>query len=81
MKQVRNVFRGGVPHGLKESRKRQKERQEMPKFMVLVRCDGKDVARRGFVHEDAARAYAHAVESLGEIEPDGPQFEANVYAL
>ena len=53
----------------------------MPKFMVLVRCDGKDVARRGFIHEDAARAYAHAVEYLGEIEPDGPQFEANVYAL
>ena len=53
----------------------------MPKFMVLVRCDGKDVARRGFVHEDAARAYAHAVESLGDCEPDGPQFEASVYAL
>ena len=53
----------------------------MPKFIVLVRCDGKDVARRGFVHEDAARAYAHSVESLGEIEPDGPQLEAVVYSL
>ena len=53
----------------------------MPKFMVLVRCDGKDVARRGFIHEDAARACAQAVECLGESEPDGPQFEANVYAL
>ena len=53
----------------------------MPKFMVLVRCDGKDVARRGFVHEDAAMAYANAVESLGGIEPDGPQFEAIVYPL
>ena len=53
----------------------------MMKFMVLVRCDGKDVSRRGFVHEDAARAYAHAVESFGEIEPDGPQFEAIVVAL
>ena len=53
----------------------------MPKFMVLVRCDGKDVARSGFVHEDAAMAYAHKVESLGDCEPDGPQFEANVYAL
>ena len=53
----------------------------MPKFMVLVRCDGKDVARRGFIHEDAAMAYAHEVESLGEIEPDGPQFEAVVCSL
>ena len=53
----------------------------MPKFMVLVRCDGKDVARRFFVHEDAARAYACGAESLGEIEPDGPQFEASVYPL
>ena len=53
----------------------------MPKWMVLVRCDGQNVARRGFVHEDAARAYAHAVESLGEIEPDGPQFETSVYPL
>lgn len=53
----------------------------MAKWMVLVRCDGKDVARRGFVHEDSARAYANAVESLGEIEPDGPQFEASVYPL
>ena len=60
---------------------RQKEKQKMPKFMVLVRCDGKDVARRGFIHEDAAMAYAHEVESLGEIEPDGPQFEAVVYSL
>ena len=53
----------------------------MHKFMVLVRCDGKDVARRGFVHEDAAMAYANAVESLGDCEPDGPQFEASVVAL
>ena len=53
----------------------------MPKFMVLVRCDGKYVARRGFVHEDAARAYAHSVECLGDCEPDGPQFEASVYPL
>lgn len=53
----------------------------MAKWMVLVRCDGKDVARRGFVHEDAAKAYANAVETLGEIEPDGPQFEASVYHL
>ena len=65
----------------KEFRKRQKERQKMPKFMVLVRCDGKDVARRGFVHEDAAMAYAHSVECLGDIDPDGPQFEAVVYSL
>ena len=53
----------------------------MPKFMVLVRWDGKDVARRGFVHEDAARAYAHAVECLGGCGPDGPKFEASVYVL
>ena len=53
----------------------------MPKFMVLVRCDGKDVARRGFVHKDAARAYARGAESLGDCEPDGPQFEAVVYSL
>lgn len=53
----------------------------MPKFMVLVRCDGKEVARRGFVHEDAAMAYAHVVESLGDVELDGPQFEASVVAL
>lgn len=53
----------------------------MPKFMVLVRCDGQEVSRRGFVHGDAARAYAHSVERLGDIEPDGPQFEAVVYSL
>ena len=53
----------------------------MPKFMVLVRCDGKDVARRGFVHEDAAWDHARAFKRLGEIEPDGPQFEAVVYSL
>ena len=53
----------------------------MPKFMVLVRCDGKDVSRRGFVHEDAARAYARGVEIHCEIEPDGPQFETSVYPL
>ena len=53
----------------------------MPKFIVLVRCDGQEVARRGFVHEDAARAYARGSESLGDCEPDGPQFEAVVYSL
>ena len=53
----------------------------MPKFMVLVRCDGKDVARRGFVHEDAAIRYASGVKKSCEIEPDGPQFETIVYAL
>ena len=62
-------------------RSAQKERQKMPKFMVLVRCDGKDVSRRGFLNEDVARAYAHAVESLGDCEPDGPQFDASVVAL
>ena len=53
----------------------------MPKWMVIVRCNGDEVARRGFIHKDAAMAYAHEVESLGEIETDGPQFEANVYTL
>ena len=53
----------------------------MPKFMVVIRFDGREISRRGFVHEDAAIAYAHKVESLGDCEPDGPQFEANVYAL
>ena len=53
----------------------------MAKWMVIVRFDGAEVARRGFVHEDAARAYACGAESLGEIEPDGPQFEASVYPL
>lgn len=53
----------------------------MAKWMVIVRCDGAEVARRGFVHEDAARAYACGAESIGEIEPDGPQFEASVYPL
>lgn len=53
----------------------------MPKFMVLVRCDGKNVSRHFFVNEDAARAYSHEVESIGDCEPDGPQFVANVYTL
>ena len=53
----------------------------MPKWMVIVRCNGEEVARRGFIHEDAARAYARGAESLGDCEPDGPQFEAVVYSL
>ena len=53
----------------------------MPRFMVVVRFEGREISRRGFVHEDAARAYANAVESLGDCEPDGPQFETNVHAL
>lgn len=53
----------------------------MAKWMVVVRCDGNEIACRGFVHEDAARAYACGAESLGDIEPDGPQFEASVYSL
>ena len=53
----------------------------MPKFMVVIRFEGGEISRRGFVHEDAARAYAHSVECLGDCEPDGPQFEASVYAL
>ena len=53
----------------------------MAKWMVIVRFNGAEVARRGFIHEDAARAYACGAESLGEIEPDGPQFEASVYPL
>lgn len=53
----------------------------MPKFMVVVRFEGREISRRGFVHEDAARAYARDVEISCEIEPDGPQFEASVYSL
>lgn len=53
----------------------------MPKFMVVVRFEGREISRRGFVHEDAARAYARDVDVHGEIEPDGPQFEASVYSL
>ena len=53
----------------------------MAKWMVIVRFNGAEVACRGFIHEDAARAYACGAESLGEIEPDGPQFEASVYPL
>ena len=60
---------------------RQKEKQNMPKFMVVIRFEGREISRRGFVHEDAARAYAHAAESLGDCEPDGPQLEAVVYSL
>lgn len=53
----------------------------MAKWMVIVRCDGNEVDCRGFVHEDAARAYAYMAESLGDIEMDGPKFEAIVYPL
>lgn len=53
----------------------------MPKFMVVVRFDGREISRRGFVHEDAARAYARDVEIHCVIEPDGPQFETMVVAL
>ena len=53
----------------------------MPKFMVVVRFEGREISRRGFVHEDAARAYARDVEIHCEIEPDGPQFETSVVAL
>lgn len=60
---------------------RQKEKQKMPKFMVFIRFDGREISRRGFIHEDAAMAYSNAVESLGDCEPDGPQFEAIVFKL
>ena len=70
---------GGVPQ--KESRKRQKERQNMPKFIVVLRFEGREISRRGFVHKDAAMRYARGVKTSCEIEPDGPQFEASVYAL
>ena len=53
----------------------------MPKFMVVIRFEGREISRRGFVHEDAARAYARGVKTSCEIEPDGPQFEAVVYSL
>ena len=53
----------------------------MPKFMVVIRFEGREISRRCFIHEDAARAYACGAESLGEIEPDGPQFETSVVAL
>ena len=53
----------------------------MPKFMVVIRFEGREIHRRGFVHEDAARDHARAFNRLGEIEPDGPQFEAVVYSL
>ena len=53
----------------------------MPKFMVVIRFEGREISRRGFVHEDAARDHARAFNRLGEIEPDGPQFEAVVYSL
>lgn len=53
----------------------------MPKWMVVIRFDGREIRRRGFVHEDAARDHARAFKRLGEIEPDGPQFEARVVAL
>ena len=53
----------------------------MPKFMVVIRFDGREISRRGFVHEDAARAYSHAADALGDVEPDGPQFEAIIYSL
>ena len=66
---------------VKKSPERDREKQKMPKWMVIVRCNGEDVARRGFIHEDAARAYACGAESLGDCEPDGPQFEAVVYSM
>lgn len=53
----------------------------MPKFIVVIRFEGREIHRRGFVHEDAAREYAHAASALGDVEPDGPQFEAVVYSL
>ena len=53
----------------------------MAKWMVIVLFNGAEVARRGFIHEDAARAYACGAESLGDCEPDGPQFEASVFQL
>lgn len=53
----------------------------MPKFMVVIRFDGREISRRGFVHEDAAIRYASGVKKSCEIEPDGPQFETIVYAL
>ena len=53
----------------------------MPKFMVVLRFDGREIHRRGFVHKDAAMRYARGVKTSCEIEPDGPQFEAVVYSL
>ena len=53
----------------------------MPKFIVVLRFEGREISRRGFVHEDAAIRYASGVEASCEIEPDGPQFEAVVYPL
>ena len=53
----------------------------MPKFMVVIRFEGREISRRGFVHEDAARAYARDVEIHCGIEPDGPQFETMVVSL
>lgn len=53
----------------------------MAKFMVVVRFEGREISRRGFVHEDAAIRYARGVQTSCEIEPDGPQFETMVVAL
>ena len=53
----------------------------MPKFMVVIRFEGREISRRGFVHKEAARAYARDVEIHCEIEPDGPQFETMVVEL
>ena len=53
----------------------------MPKFMVVIRFEGRDIHRRGFVHEDAAIRYIRGVKTSCEIEPDGPQFETIVVAL
>ena len=53
----------------------------MPKFMVVIRFEGREISRRGFIHEDAARAYASDVNISCDIEPDGPQFETSVVAL
>ena len=53
----------------------------MPKFVVVIRFEGREIHRRGFVHKDAAMRYASGVETSCEIEPDGPQFEAVVLSL
>ena len=75
------MFFGVAFRMVKKSPERDRRRDRMAKWMVIVRFNGAEVARRGFVHEDAARAYACGAESLGDCEPDGPQFEASVVAL
>lgn len=66
---------------VKRSTEIDRRRNRMPKFIVVIRFDGREISRRGFVHEDAAKDHARAFKRLGEIEPDGPQFEAVVYSL